>query len=341
MEYRLLGRSGLRVSVLAFGTATFGGSSDFFKAWGGTQTDEATRLLDVAIEAGVNFFDTADAYSDGLAEEILGKAIGKRRDQVLISTKTNFRTEPGPNGLGSSRHHIARACEASLRRLATDYIDVYQLHAFDALTPIEEALRALEDLVRAGKVRYIGCSNFSGWHLMKALAAADRYGLPRHVVHQAYYSLVGREYEWELMPLAIDQGVGTFVWSPLAGGQLTGKVRRGQPAPAESRAAQLSDFLPINEELLFRVVDVLDELARETGKTHAQIAVNWVLGRPTVCSVIFGARNEKQLSDTLGSADWALTAEQIARLDAASATTPVYPYWHQRATFTERNPPPV
>ncbi len=341
MEYRSLGRSGLQVSVLTLGTATFGGGNDFFKAWGSTQAEEAAKLLDVCQEAGVNCVDTADAYSNGLAEEILGKALGKRRGQWLISTKTNFRTEPGPNGQGSSRHRIARACEASLRRLGTDYIDVYQLHAFDAMTPIEEALRALEDLVRAGKVRYIGCSNFSGWHLMKSLGISERYGLPRHVVHQAYYSLVGREYEWELMPLAIDQGVGTFVWSPLAGGQLAGKVRRGQPAPANSRAAQLSDFLPVNAELRFRVVDVMDELVNETGKTHAQIAVNWVLQRPTVCSVIFGARNEEQLRDTLGATGWSLTAEQMARLDAASATEPVYPYWHQRWTFTERNPPPV
>jgi len=341
MEYRQLGKSGLRVSVLAFGTATFGGGNDFFKAWGSTQVDEAARLLDVAMEAGLNIVDTADGYSDGMAEEILGKAIAGRRDQLLISTKTSFRTEPGPNGLGSSRHHIMRACEASLRRLGTDYIDVYQLHAFDAMTPVEEALRALEDLVRAGKVRYIGCSNFSGWHLMKSLAASDRYGLPRHVVHQAYYSLIGREYEWELMPLAIDQGVGTFVWSPLAGGQLAGKVRRGQPAPSDSRAAQLTDFLPVNEELLYRVVDVLDELVKETGKSHAQLAVNWVLRRPTVCSVIFGARNERQLRDTLGAVGWTLTDEQAARLDKASETLPVYPYWHQRWTFAERNPPAV
>ena len=341
MEHRSLGRSGLKVSALALGTATFGGGNDFFKAWGNTQVEEAARLLDIAAEAGVNVVDTADGYSDGLAEEILGKALGKRRDAWLISTKTNFRTEPGPNGLGSSRHHIMRACEASLRRLGTDYIDIYQLHAFDAMTPIEETLRALEDLVRTGKVRYVGCSNFSGWHLMKSLSICERSGLPRHVVHQAYYSLVGREYEWELMPLAIDQGVGTFVWSPLAGGQLAGKVRRGQPAPKGSRAAQLSDFLPVDAELLYRVVDAMDELVKETGKTHAQIAVNWVLQRPTVCSVIFGARNEKQLRDTLGSAGWSLSAEQVARLDAASTTSPVYPYWHQRWTFSDRNPPPV
>ncbi|MEP7366053.1 MAG: aldo/keto reductase [Acidobacteriota bacterium] len=341
MEYRSLGRSGLQVSVLSLGTATFGGGNDFFKAWGSTQVEEAARLLDICMEAGVNIVDTADVYSSGLAEEILGKALVGRREQMLISTKATFRMEPGPNGLGSSRHHLTRACEASLRRLGTDYVDVYQMHSFDALTPVEETLRALEDLVRAGKVRYIGCSNFSGWHLMKSLAAADRYGLPRHVVHQAYYSLVGREYEWELMPLALEQGVGTFVWSPLAAGHLTGKIRRGQAAPADSRTSQLSDFLPIDMEQLYRVVDVLDELVKETGKTHAQISLNWLLARPTVCSVIFGARNEKQLRDTLGATGWTLDAAQIARLDEAGAKTPAYPYWHQRRTFSDRNPPAV
>jgi aryl-alcohol dehydrogenase-like predicted oxidoreductase len=341
MEYRQLGGSGLNVSVLSFGTATFGGGNKFFQAWGSTQVDEAARLLDIALEAGVNLFDTADVYSDGLAEDILGQAMGSRRDQLLLSTKTSLRTEPGPNGLGSSRHHLIRACEASLRRLRTDYVDIYQLHAFDALTPIEETLSALDDLVRSGKVRYVGCSNFSGWHLMKSLAIADRYGLPRHVAHQAYYSLIGREYEWELMPLALDQHVGTLVWSPLAGGRLTGKIRRNQPPPENSRAASETEGLPIDSELLFRIVDVMDEVARETGKTLAQIAVNWLLQRPTVSSVIFGARNEQQLRDTLGASGWKLSTEQVAKLDTASATTPTYPYWHQRATFAERNPLPI
>jgi aryl-alcohol dehydrogenase-like predicted oxidoreductase len=341
MEYRQLGGSGLKVSALAFGTATFGGGNEFFRAWGSTQLAEATRLIDISLEAGLNLFDTADMYSDGLAEDILGQAIGARRDQVLISTKTSFRTEPGPNGQGSSRHHLIRACEASLRRLRTDHIDLYQLHAFDALTPIEEVLRVMDDLVRSGKVRYIGCSNFSGWHLMKSLAIADKYGWPRHVAHQAYYSLIGREYEWELMPLALDQKVGTLVWSGLAGGKLTGKMRRNQPVPAASRAGSgAAGGAPVDEALLYQVVDALDAVSKETGKTISQVALNWLLQRPTISSVIIGARNEAQLRENLGAVGWNLTAEQIATLDAASARTPVYPYWHQRETFAERNPWP-
>jgi aryl-alcohol dehydrogenase-like predicted oxidoreductase len=341
MEFRQLGGSGLKVPVLAFGTATFGGGNEFFRTWGSTQVEEATRLVDIALEAGVNLFDTADAYSGGLSEEILGQAIKGRRDQVLLSTKATFRSEPGPNGLGSSRHHLLRACEASLRRLGTDYIDIYHLHGFDALTPVEETLRALDDLVRAGKVRYIGCSNFSGWHLMKSLAIAEKYGLPRHVAHQAYYSLAGREYEWELMPLAIDQKVGLIVWSPLAQGRLTGKVRRNQPAPHDSRVRVPSETSQSGDsETLYRIVDALDAIAAETGKTLSQIALNWLLQRPTVSSIVFGARNEAQLRENLGAADWQLTPEQVSTLDAASAVTPIYPYWHQRG-FKERNPFPT
>ena len=340
MEYRLLGGSGLKVPVISFGAATFGGSNDFFKSWGNTQVDEATRLIDVCIEAGANMFDTADGYSDGWSEQILGQAIGNRRDQVLIATKAFARTEPGPNGHGSSRYHLIRACEGSLRRLRTDYIDLYQMHGFDALTPVEETLRALDDLVRSGKVRYIGCSNFSGWHLMKSLGIAEKYGLPRHVAHQAYYSLVDREYEWELMPLAIDQHVGTLVWSPLAGGRLTGKVRRGQPPPANSRQST-SAVLPSGDgDHLYGVLDVMDAIAAETGKTLAQIALNWLLQRPTIASLIIGARNEAQLRDNLGAVGWNLTVDQVARLDAVSARQPIYPYWHQRGG-TERNPLPV
>ena len=341
MEYRQLGHSGLKVPVLAFGTATFGGGTDFFKMWGSTQVEEATRLVDIALEAGVNFFDTADAYSKGLAEEILGQAIKGRRDQILLATKACFRMEPGPNGLGASRHHLVRACEASLRRLQTDYIDLYQLHGFDALTPVAETLRALEDLTRSGKVRYIGASNFSGWHLMKSLAVAEKYGLPRHVSHQVYYSLAGREYEWELMGLGLDQKVGAIIWSPLSGGRLTGKVRRNQAPPAESRVSMVTETAQSgNEETLYRTVELMDELAGETGKTHAQIALNWLLQRPTVTSVIFGARNEEQLRANLGAIGWQLSAEQMSRLDAASAIPPIYPYWHQR-NFKERNPLPV
>ena len=340
MEYRQLGGSGLKVPVLAFGTATFGGGNEFFKQWGSTQVDEATRLVDIALEAGVNFFDTADVYSHGMAEEILGEAIKSRRDKILLATKACFRMEPGPNGLGASRYHLVRACEASLRRLQTDYIDLYQLHGFDAITPVEETLRALEDLVRSGKVRYIGCSNFSGWHLMKSLAVAEKYGLPRHVSHQVYYSLAGRDYEWELMPLGLDQKVGAIIWSPLAGGRLTGKVRRNQVLPADSRVSTTRETAQSgNDETLYRTVDVMDEIAAETGKTLSQIALNWLLQRPTVTSVIFGARNEEQLRANLGAVGWNLSAEQVARLDAASAIPPIYPYWHQRGF--ERNPRPV
>jgi aryl-alcohol dehydrogenase-like predicted oxidoreductase len=340
MEYRLLGGSGLMVPMLSFGTATFGGGNEFFKVWGTTQVDEATRLVDIALDAGVNLFDTADAYSGGMAEEILGAAIGNRRDRVLIATKACFRSEPGPNGQGTSRYHLIRACEASLRRLKTDYIDLYQLHGFDAFTPVEETMRALDDLVRSGKVRYVGCSNFSGWHLMKSLAISEKYGFVRHVSHQAYYSLAGREYEWELMPLAIDQKVGTVVWSPLGGGRLTGKVRRGQPAPEGSRAhTQAETAQSGNDEALFKTVEAMDEIVQETGKTHAQIALNWLLQRPTVCTVIFGARDEAQFKANLGAVGWNLTQAQIAKLDAASAVPKIYPYWHQRGFG--RNPFPA
>jgi aryl-alcohol dehydrogenase-like predicted oxidoreductase len=340
MEFRQLGGSGLKVPVLSLGTATFGGSTDFFKAWGGTGVEESRRLIDIAIEAGSVMFDSADAYSKGLAEEVLGKALAGRRNQVLISTKGTFRMGDGPNDVGSSRHHIIAACEASLRRLATDYIDLYQLHGFDAVTPVEEAVRALEDLVRAGKVRYLGCSNFSGWQLMKSLAVADRHGWSRYVSHQAYYSLVGREYEWELQPLALAERVGTVVWSPLGWGRLTGKLRRNQPPPEVSRLPRtIGSAPPVPDERLFTVVDAIDAIARETGRTVPQIAINWVLQRPGVSTVLLGARNEQQLRDNLGSVGWALSADQIARLDEASAVTPVYPYWHQRLTMGERNIP--
>ncbi len=341
MEYRQLGGSGLKLPVLSLGTATFGGGNEFFRAWGTTQVEEATRLVDIALDAGVTCFDTADVYSNGLSEEILGKAIGKRRDQVFISTKGTFRNETGPNGVGSSRYHLIRTCEASLRHLGTDVIDLYQLHGFDALTPIEETLRALDDLVRSGKVRYVGCSNFSGWHLMKSLAIAEKYGLPRHVAHQAYYSLIGREYEWELMPLAIDQKVGTVVWSPLGGGLLSGKVRRDQPDPTGTRVgSKVVSEPPVNREQLYQILDVIDGIREETGKTAAQIALNWLLQRPTVTTIIIGARNETQLRENLGAVGWDLTAEQMARLDAASAVQKTYPYWHQ-AGFAERNPFPT
>ncbi|HWA99449.1 MAG TPA: aldo/keto reductase [Pirellulales bacterium] len=343
MEYRLLGGSGFKVPVLSFGTGTFGGGTEFFKAWGESDVAEATRLVDICLEAGLNMFDSADTYSVGLAEEILGQAIKGRRDKVIISTKTTFRVGDGPNDVGSSRFHLMQAVDGALRRLGTDYIDLFQMHGFDALTAIEEVLGTLDTLVRAGKIRYIGCSNFSGWHLMKSLAISDRYGWSRYVAHQAYYSLVGRDYEWELMPLAIDQKVGCAVWSPLGWGRLTGKVRRGQPLPAKTRLHDKRGMdigPPLADEYVYRVVDALDEIARETAKTVPQIALNWLLQRPTVSTVIIGARNEEQLRQNLGAVGWNLTAEQVAKLDAASATTIAYPYWHQRG-YTERNPPPV
>ncbi|AUX22010.1 aldo/keto reductase [Sorangium cellulosum] len=343
MEFRLLGGSGFKVPVLSLGTATFGGTNEFFRGFGTSDVAEATRLVDISLEAGVNMFDTADVYSDGRSEEILGEAIRGRRDRVIVSTKATFRMGSGPNDVGSSRHHLIRSVEGSLRRLRTDYIDLFQLHGFDALTPVEETLRALDDLVRAGKIRYLGCSNFSGWHLMKSLAVSERYGLSRYVAHQAYYSLVGRDYEWELMPLALDQKVGAVVWSPLGWGRLTGKIRRGQPLPEGSRLqtkATREGGPPMDDEHLYRVVDAIDEVAKETGKTVPQIAINWLLQRPSVANVIIGARNEEQLRQNLGAVGWNLTPEQVARLDAASKTRLPYPYFHQ-AGFQERNPFPA
>ena len=343
MEYRQLGGSGFKVPVLSLGTGTFGGGSEFFRAWGASDVAEATRLVDICLDAGLSMFDSADTYSSGMAEEILGQAIKGRRDSVIISTKGTFRHTVGPNNVGSSRHYLTRSIEGSLKRLGTDYIDLYQLHGFDAMTPVEEVLHTLDDFVRAGKIRYIGCSNFSGWHLMKSLAMSERYGLPRYVAHQAYYSLIGRDYEWELMPLALDQKVGAVVWSPLGWGRLTGKIRRGQPLPASSRlqSKAVNDAgPPVADEHLYKVVDAIDEVARETGKTVPQIAINWLLQRPSVSTVIIGARNEEQLRQNIAATGWSLTPAQVAALDAASAITPAYPYWHQRG-FKERNPPPV
>jgi aryl-alcohol dehydrogenase-like predicted oxidoreductase len=341
MEYRQLGGSGLKVPVLSFGAATFGGGNEFFQAWGASDVREATRLVDICLAAGINFFDTADIYSNGLSEEILGKALGKRRGDVLISTKATFRMKEGPNNAGSSRYHLIKSCDESLKRLGTDYIDIYHMHGFDALTPAEEVLSTLENLVRSGKVRYIGCSNFSGWHLMKSLALSEKYGWSRYVSHQAYYSLVGREYEWELMPLAIDQKVGTMVWSPLGWGRLTGKIRRGQPLPKTSRLPKTADKgPPVADEYLYRVVDALDEIAGEAGKSVPQVALNWLSSRPTVANIVIGARNEEQLRQNIDSVGWNLSKEQIAKLDAASEVASIYPYWHQRQ-FAERNPPPV
>jgi len=340
MEYRTLGSAGLKVSTLCFGLGTFGGGSEFFKAWGSTGVEEGKRLVGICLDAGINVFDTADVYSNGLSEDVFGQAIEGRRHELLISTKATFRFAKGPNNVGSSRYHLIQACEGSLKRLRTDYIDIYHMHAFDALSPIEEVLYTLDNLVRSGKVRYIACSNFSGWHLMKSLTTSEKYGWAKYVGHQVYYSLVGRDYEYELMPLGVDQKVGALVWSPLGWGRLTGKIRRGQPLPAVSRLPKTKDAgPPVPDEYLYKVVDAIDAVAQETGKTVPQIALNWLLRKPTVSTLIIGARNEEQLKQNLGAEGWKLTPEQVAKLDEASATAVPYPYWHQRQ-FLDRNPIP-
>ena len=344
MEYRTLGASGLQAPVLSFGAGTFGGQGPLFSAWGDTDAKAARRLIEICLEAGPNLFDTADVYSNGASEEILGAALEGLREGALISTKIGLPTGEGPLEKGASRHRLLAGVDAALKRLRTDRIDLLQLHAFDASTPVEETLRALDDLVRAGKVLYVGASNFAGWQLMKSLAVADRYGWPRYVANQAYYSLAGRDYEWELMPLGLDQGVGAMVWSPLGWGRLTGKIRRGQPLPEVSRLhATSADGPPVDDERLYRIVDALDEIAGETGKTLPQIAINWLLRRPTVSSVIIGARTEAQLRDNLGAVGWSLSPDQVARLDAASAVTPAYPYYPywREGGFKAVNPPPV
>lgn len=341
MEYRQLGRSGLHVPVLSYGTGTFGGSNEFFKRWGDTDVKEAKRLLDVCFDAGVNFFDTANVYSAGASEEVLGQALEGRRHDAIISTKATFAMGEGPNNRGSSRRHIVQAAEDSLKRLKTDYIDLYFMHGFDGRTPVDETLRALDDLITAGKIRYIGASNFSGWHLMKSLATSEKYGLARYIAYQGYYSLVGRDYEWELMPLAQDQGVGTMVWSPLGWGRLTGKIRRGQEVQ-DGRIKSGGDVggPHVDQEHLYNVVDVLAEVAEEVGKTIPQVALNWLLQRPTVSNIVVGARNEEQLKQNLGAVGWNLTKEQVKKLDDVSRRPPAYPYWHQMQS-DDINPKPV
>lgn len=345
MEFRSLGASGLKVPALSFGAGTFGGTGPMFSAWGNTDTAGATRLVDICIDAGATMFDTADNYSNGASETILGEAIRGRRNEVLISTKTGMPLGDGPNDAGTSRHRLLRSVESSLRRLGVDHIDLLQLHAFDASSPIEETLSALSDLVRSGKVRYVGVSNFAGWELMKSLGIAERAGWPRYVAHQVYYSLIGRDYEWELMPLARDQGVGALVWSPLGWGRLTGAIRRGQKLPETSRLNRTESYAPpVAEERLYAVVDSLVEIAAEAGKTVAQVALNWLLQRPTVSSVIIGARDEAQLVENLGATGWQLSPEQILRLDAASELTAPYPYYLYRRPghgFIRLNPPIV
>ena len=344
MDYRQLGSSGLRVPVLSFGAGTFGGAGPLFSAWGQSDAAEARRLIDICLEAGVNLFDTADVYSDGASERVLGEAIRGRRDDVLISTKTGLPMGDGPSDWGVSRTRLIRSVEQALQRLGTDHIDLLQLHAFDASTPVEELLATLDTLIAAGKIRYAGVSNYPGWQLMKALAAADRDGRQRLVAHQVYYSLIGRSYEDDLMPLAADQGVGALVWSPLGWGRLTGKIRRDEPIPDGSRLHQTGAFAPpVDREHLYRVVDALDAVAEETGKTVPQVAINWLLQRPTVSSVIIGARNEAQLRDNLGAVGWSLSPAQIAALDAASAILPPYPHtpYRQQEGFARLNPPLV
>lgn len=342
MDYRRLGASGLRVPALSFGTATFGGSGDFFSAWGSTDAAGAARLIDVCLDHGIAMFDSADGYSSGLAETILGEAIKGKRHRLLISTKATFPVGDGPNDYGSSRIHLIDAVEKALKRLGTDHIDLFQLHGQDYNTPVEETLATLDQLVREGKIRYVGASNFAGWHLMKSLSVADRHGYPRPIGHQVYYSLLNRDYEWELMPLGVDQGVGALVWSPLGWGKLTGRIRRGQPARPGTRAHDIAGTGPhFADEHLFRIVDALTDMAEETGRTVPQVALNWLLCRPTISTVIIGARDEAQLRDNAGAIGWALTPEQIARLDHASEAPAAYPVWHQRGFPMLNERPPV
>jgi aryl-alcohol dehydrogenase-like predicted oxidoreductase len=332
VEYKQLGGSGLHVPALSFGTATFGGGNEFFKAWGSTQVDEARQLVNLCLDAGLNLFDTANSYSNGISEEILAEALkGVSRHDYILSTKGTFRMRPGINDFGSGRYHLTKALEDSLLRLKTDHIDIYHMHGFDASTPVEETLSTLDNFVKQGKIRYIACSNFSGWHLMKSLSVSERYGWSRYVAHQAYYSLINREFEWELMPLGIDQKVGTIVWSPLASGRVSGKINRNNPAPAESRISQGGGQGPdVPDEFLFNIIDVLQEIAQETGKSIPQVSLNWLLQKPTISSLVIGARNETQLKENLGAVGWNLSQEQVARLDQVSDVSPIYPYWHQK-----------
>jgi len=342
MEFRQLGNSGLMVPVLCYGTGTFGGgSNEFFKTWGSTDVEEARQLIDQCMDAGVNFFDTADVYSEGRSEEILGAAIKHLpRESVLISTKSTFGFGPGPNESGSSRYNITKQLHGSLKRLQTDYIDVYHMHAFDGLTPIEETLNTLDKFVREGKIRYIACSNFSGWALQKSVDISEKYGWAKYAAHQVYYSLIGRDYEWELMQVGDKEGVGALIWSPLGWGRLTGKIRRGHPPAAGTRAKEGTAGGPVvDDEYLYKVVDALDAVAAETGKTVPQIALNWLLRKPTVSSLVIGARNAEQLKGNLEAASFVLTEEQVAKLDQASELPKPYPYWHQ-VQFYHRNPQP-
>jgi aryl-alcohol dehydrogenase-like predicted oxidoreductase len=336
MEYRQLGRSGLRVSTLTLGTMTFGGDGKFANV-GSTDVDGARRQVDMCLDAGVNLIDTADVYSDGASEEILGQALAGRRDRVLLATKARMAMGGGPNDAGLSRHHLIRACEASLRRLGTDHIDLYQAHEWDGQTPLEETLEALDDLQRAGKIRYAGCSNYAGWQLAKALGISERRGLARFVSQQVYYSLQSRDAEYELVPAGLDQGVGMLVWSPLAGGLLSGKYRRGQDGPAGARHLTDWNEPPVrDEEQTYDVIEAAIEVGAAHGVSAAQVALAWLLGRPGVSSLVIGARTDEQLADTLAAAQLELSAEERARLDALSAPPLIYPHWHQAKTAVDR-----
>lgn len=328
MEYRRLGKSGLKVPVLSLGTGTFGGTTEFFQRWGQTDVKEAARLIDISLEKGLNLFDTANVYSQGTSEEVLGAALKGKRGQALISTKATFRMGDGVNDKGSSRAHLISALEGSLKRLGTDYIDVYFMHGFDHHTPVEETLRTLDNFVRSGKVRYIGCSNFAAWQLMKSLSISEKHHLESYVIYQGYYSLIGRDYEQELMPLIKDQGMGLMAWSPLGWGRLTGKIRRNQPI-AEGRIQAGGDVgsPPVPDEFLFNVIDCLERIATETGKTISQIAINWLIQQQTVSNIVIGARNEQQLIENLGAADWELTEKQLKELEVVTRLAPIYPHW--------------
>lgn len=341
MEYRFLGKSGLEVSRLCFGTMTFGGG-EWFRHAGNTQVEEATRLVNICIEAGVNIFDTADGYSNGLSEKVLGQAIGsKRRDQVIIATKAFYSMGNGLHDKGLSRRHLIQACEDSLRRLGTDYIDLYQLHEYDSKTPLEESLNALENLLQQGKIRYVGCSNFSGWQLMKALGVSQLKDYQPIISQQVYYSLLARELENELIPVSLDQNVGILVWSPLSFGLLSGKYRRNQPHPNDTRLTGMGTPGEVDWDRLYNIVDVLEEISNSRNKSIPQIALNWLLQRPAISSLIIGARNEKQLRDNLEAVDWSLTEDEVSKLNQASQTQELYPHWHQYSWSENRNPRPV
>jgi aryl-alcohol dehydrogenase-like predicted oxidoreductase len=336
MKMRYLGNSGIKVTEICFGAMTFGGKG-YWKVIGALEQKDVNELVKLALDGGVNFFDTADVYSEGLSEEMLGKALGNHRKEIILATKVRGRTGKGPNDVGLSRHHIIENCNASLKRLGTDYIDLYQLHSFDPYTPPEETLSALDDLVRSGKVRYIGASNHTGWQLMKALSISDKQNLEKFITLQAYYSLVARDLENELVPLCLDQKLGILPWSPLGGGFLTGKYRRGKERPKNARRTDReSQFLQFDEEKGFDIVDELERIAKNHNATIAQAALNYLLRKPGVSSVIIGARTKEQLVDNLKASDWEMTPEEVTKLDTLSMPPKVYPYWMLERTIQDR-----